>query len=285
LPAETVEKLKSLGYIAYSVAAQPAAAGPLPDPKDRLKVFKTIMRAYLLSSAGLIEQSNPLLEALAVEEPRLYLIPFLQAENFAQARRWTEAERSYLACLKLNPTFEQAIMGLAHLYLLEEGDAQQARPWLELAVQRNPHNFSAYYALGVAARWQKNNEEARRYFLKSVEEKPDYAISQQELGITLVDLKRYQEALGPLSRAEKLGQEDPRLEHYLGTALANVGRFKEATESYQKALKMQPDLTAARLSLAFAYLNLGDRDNARREFNTFCQQSPSQCAQYRNKFE
>ena len=130
-----------------------------------------------------------------------------------------------------------------------------------------------------------NNEEAYRYLLKAAEAKPSIAIFQQELGITLVDLKRFQEALGPLSRAEKLGQEDPRLEHYLGTALANVGRFKEAAESYQKALKMKPDLAPTRLSLAFAYLNLGERDNAKREFRTFCQQSPSQCAQYRNKFE
>jgi arylsulfatase A-like enzyme/Flp pilus assembly protein TadD len=285
LSPETVEKLKSLGYVAFSAPVQPASSGPLADPKDRLKVYKAILRAYLFNSAGQIEESNSLLEAIASEEPRLFLIPFLQAENFARARRWREAERSYLACLKLNPTFEQAVMGLAHLYLLEEGDAQQARPWLELAVHRNPHNFVAYYGLGVAARWEKNNEEAYRYFLKAVEEKPNYANSQKELGITLVDLKRYAEALGPLTRAEELGQEDSRLEHYFGTALANVGRFKEAVNCYQKALKMKPDSAEARLSLAFAYLNLGERADAKREFQTLCQQNHSLCEQYRKQFE
>jgi choline-sulfatase len=285
LSPETIEKLKSLGYVAFSAPVQPASSEPLPDPKDRVKVFREILRVYLLSSAGRVEESNPLLEALAVQEPGLYLIPFLQAENSERARRWREAERYYLACLKLNPTFEQAIMGLAHLYLLEEGDAQQARPWLELAIHRNPHNFIAYYALGVAARWQKNNEEAYRYFLKSVEEKADYAISQQELGITLVDLHRYQEALGYLSRAEQLGLESHRLEHYLGTDLANAGRFREAVNCYQKALKMKPDSAETRLSLAFAYLNLGERDNARREFRALCQQNSSVCEQYRKHFE
>ncbi len=285
LSPETVEKLKSLGYLAFSALVQPASSSPLPDPKDRLKVYQAILRAYLSNSAGHIEESNALLEAIAVEDPHLYLIPFLRAENFARARRWNEAEQSYLACLKLNPTFEQAIMGLAHLYLLEQGDAAQAKPWLELAVHRNPHNFIAYYGLGVAARWERNNNEAYRYFLKAAEEKPDYANSQQELGITLVDLQRYEEALGPLTRAEELGQEDPRLEHYFGTALANVSRFKDAVDHYLKALKMKPDLTETRLSLAFAYLNLGERDDARREFRTFCQQSSSLCQQYRRTFE
>lgn len=283
LSPETVEKLKSLGYLAYSAPVEPASNGPLPDPKDRVNVYKAILRAYLYTSAG-FEESNTLLKSLEAQEPRLHLLPFLEAENFARAHRWKEAEQSFLACLKLNPTFEQAIMGLAHLYM-EEGKSKEARPWLELAVHRNPHNFLAYYALGMAARWEKNQQEAYRYFLKAVGEKPDYAFSQQELGITLVDLQRYQEALNPLSRAEKLGLENPRLEHYLGTALANVGRFKEAVERYQKALKMEPDLAEARLSLAFAYLNLGDRDSAKREFRTLCQQNASMCQQYRKQFE
>jgi arylsulfatase A-like enzyme/Tfp pilus assembly protein PilF len=285
LPPETVEKLRSLGYLAYSAPVQPASAGPLPDPKDRLKVYKAIQRARLLNSVGRSEEANALLETIASEEPHFYLIPFLQAESFAQAHRWDDAERSYQACLKLNPAFEQAIMGLAYLYLRDEADATKAKPWLDLAVHRNPHNITAYYDLGVIARWEKNNQEAYRYFLKAVEENPDYANSQQELGITLVDLMRYEESLGPLSRAESLGQEDPRLDQYFGTALANVGRFKDAVDHYQKALKLRPDFAEARLSLALTYLNLGDRPDATREFRTLCRQNGSLCEQYRQQFE
>jgi arylsulfatase A-like enzyme/Flp pilus assembly protein TadD len=284
LPPETVEKLKSLGYIAYSGAAQPAAAGPLPDPKDHLKVFKAVMRAHALNEAGRYEESNQALEPLASEEPRLFVIPFLKAENLSQTHRWHEAEKSYLDSLKLNPTFDRALMGLARAYMVE-GETEKARPLLELVIHQSPRDIFAIHALGRIARLEGKNEEAYRYLLKAAEAKPSIAIFQQELGITLVDLKRFQEALGPLSRAEKLGQEDPRLEHYLGTALANVGRFKEAVDHYQKALKMKPDLLQARLSLAFAYLNLGERANAKREFNTLCQQRPSLCEQYRKQFE
>jgi arylsulfatase A-like enzyme/Flp pilus assembly protein TadD len=284
LPPETVEKLKSLGYLAYSAPAQPASTAPLQDPKDRLTVFKGVLRAQALSEAGRLEEANRILESIAIEEPHLFVIPFLQAENLAAARHWSEAEKSYLVCLKLNPTFERGLMGLARAYLAE-GEPQQARPWLELVVHQYPRNFLATYALGQVARRKGDNEEAYRYFLKAVEAKPYVGYFQQDLGITLVDLRRYAEALGPLSRAEELGLEDPRLEHYLGTALANVGRFNEAVDHYLKALKMKPDLAEARLSLAFAYLNLGDRAKARREFLTLCQQSPSVCQPYRRSFE
>ena len=285
LPPEAVEKLRSLGYLSYSAPVQAASAGPLPDPKDRLEVYKAIQRARLLNSAGRGEEGNAILETISREEPNFYVIPFLQAENFAQAHRWDSAERSYLACLKLNPAFEQAIMGLANLYLRDEGDAARAKPWLDLAVHRNPHNYAAYYALGVIARSEKNDEEAYHYFLKAVEENTDYANAQQELGIMLVDRKRYEESLGPLSRAESLGQQDPRLEHYFGTALANVGRFKDAVDHYQKALKLKPDFAEARLGLALTYLNLRDRPDATREFRTLCRQDGSLCQQYRQQFQ
>jgi arylsulfatase A-like enzyme/Tfp pilus assembly protein PilF len=285
LPPETVDKLRSLGYLAYSAPVQASSSGPLPDPKDRLKLYKSVQRARQLSSTGRTEEANALLRTLASQEPGFYLIPFLQAEGFAQAQRWDDAERSYLACLKLNPAFDQAIMGLAYIYLRDAPDAAKAKPWLELAVHRNPHNLTAYFDLGIIARWQRNNQEAYGYFLKAVEQNPDYANSQQELGITLVDLHRYEESLDHLSRAEDLGQEDPRLEQYFGTALANTGRNKDALAHYQRALKMKPDFAEARLSLALTYLNLGDRTNATREFSVLCGQNSSLCAQYRQQFE
>jgi choline-sulfatase len=284
LPPETVEKLKSLGYLAYSSGAAPAATGPLPDPKDHLRAYKAVMRAYALNEAGHYEESNQALESVAAEEPHLFAIPFLRAENLSQLHRWHEAEMSYMDSLKLNSTFERALMGLARAYMVQ-GEEEKARPLLELAIRQSPRDIFAVHALGRLARMEGKNEEAYRYLLKAAEAMPSMGTFQQELGITLVDLARYQEALGPLTRAEQLGQEDPRLEYYLGTALANLRRFKEAAGCFQKALKMKPDLAPARLSLAFAYVNLGERDDARREFRTFCQQLPSQCAQYRQSFE
>jgi arylsulfatase A-like enzyme/Flp pilus assembly protein TadD len=285
LAPETLEKLKSLGYVAYSAPAGPAAAtGALPDPKDRLGTFRSILRATDLASLGRLDESNALLKTAASEEPRLYLVPFMLAENAGRAHRWTEAEQQFLVCLKLSPSFQQAVMGLARAYIAQ-GKSEQARPWLELAVHENPHNFLAYHGLGLVARHERQNNEARRHFLKAIEEKPNYAPSHQELGVALVEMQRYTEALGPLTRAAELGPENPVLDNYLGIAYANTGRMGDAVKSYQKALAMKSDYAAARLNLAFAYLKLDDRASATREFRTLCRQSPSLCQQYRGRFE
>ncbi|MBZ5563761.1 MAG: sulfatase-like hydrolase/transferase [Acidobacteriia bacterium] len=284
LSAETLEKLKSLGYVAYSAPAAQGEDSSLPDPKDRLKVFKSILRATDLASAGRLDESNALLRIVAVQEPKLYLAPFLLGENAARARHWEEAQHQFLACLKLNPTFEQAIMGLARADLAE-GKAQDARPWLELALHQNSHNFLAYYGLGLVARQEHRDEDARRYFQSAAHEKPNYAPAQQELGIVLVELRRYGEALGPLEQAAKFGPPNPVLANYLGTAYANTDQLGRAIQSYQTALSLKEDYAAARLNLAFAYLKSGERSRAGREFRTVCRQDEKLCQEFRSQFE
>ena len=284
LPPETLEKLKSLGYLAYSAPATASVpTSGLADPKDRLKVFKSILRATDLASQGRFAASDSLLASLTSEEPKLYLIPFMRGENASRRERWQDAEGSFLACLKLNPSFSQAVMGLARAYLAQS-KSEQAKAMLELALHQNPHNFLAYHGLGLVALREHNLEQARRNFLRAVEEKPNYAPSQQQLGIVLVEMQRYGEALGPLQRAAQLGLEDPVLANYLGTALANTGQPKEGISWYEKALKMKEDYTPARLNLAFAYLKMNDRTNASRQFQKVCQQNASLCQQYRQMF-
>ncbi|MBI4166739.1 MAG: sulfatase-like hydrolase/transferase [Acidobacteria bacterium] len=284
LAPETVEKLKSLGYVAYSAPAAPPPHSGLADPKDRLQTFKSILRATDLAATGRVGESNALLARARAEEPKLYLIPFMLGENAARAERWNDAETQFLACLKLNPTFQQAVMGLARVYIAQ-GKAPAARPWLELALHENPRNFLAWHGLGLAARSEKNLEEARRWFTRAVEEKPSYAPSQQELGIVLVEMQRYREAIGPLRRAAELGPESAIGANYLGTAYTNTNRLQEGIAQYRRALQISQDYAIARLNLAFALLKSGDRTTARREFQTLCQQGSPLCREYRSRFE
>ncbi len=284
LAPETVEKLKSLGYVAYAAPAAPTSTAGLADPKDRLQIFKAILRATDFASLGRVEESNALLAKARAEEPKLYLIPFMLAENAARARRWAEAETQFLACLKLHPSFQQAVMGLARTYIAR-GKGAEARPWLELAIHENPRNFLAYHGLGLVARMAKNPEEARRWFAKAIEEKPNYAPSHQELGIVLVELQRYAEALGPLRHAAEMGLESAVVANHLGTAYTNMNRMEEGIGQYRRALELQNDYAPARLNLAFALQKQGDRAAARREFQVLCAQGSPLCQQFRSRFE
>ena len=283
LSPETVEKLSSLGYIAYSAPVVTQNEGELADPKDRLQIFRSILRAEDLAAAGQIARSDALLNSLRGAEPGLYLIPFMLGENAAKEHRWPDAENHFRACVKLNPGFGQAIMGLARA-TFAEGKLDEARTWLELALSQNPLNFMVYHALGLVAQAQRRGDEAQRDFEKAVEQKPDYAPAQQGLGVALVEAKRYGEALQPLEKAAALGADDPVLFNYLGTAYLNTGQPQKAIQSYRKALTMKSDYKVARLNLAFAYLKIGDHPNGIREYRALCAQDRTMCQQYEKFF-
>jgi choline-sulfatase len=284
LSAETLEKLRSLGYVAYAAPPANGGGGNLADPKDRLGTFKSILRAEDLAAAGKFDRSDALLGSLRSSEPDLYLVPFMLGENALKERHWLDAERELLACLKLNPSFEQAVMGLARVTLAQD-KLDQAHTWLKLAVSQNPRNFLAYFGLGLVAQKQNRTEEARNEFEKSIREKPNYAPSQQALGVMLVETRNYPEALEPLRRASELAEQNPAVWNYLGTAYANTGDSRNALKSYQKALSLKGDYAAARLNLAFAYQRTGDATRARREFGLLCSQDRTLCRQYQKFFQ
>lgn len=281
---ETVEKLRSLGYVAYSAPAISTDEANLADPKDRLQVFKSILEAEDLAAAGHLARSDELLASLRTAEPKLYLIPFMMGENAAKEHRWADAESNLGECLKLNPGFDQAIMAVARA-TFAEGKLESSRTWLELAIHRNPQNFLAYHALGLVAQSEKRMDEAKRDFQKAVELKPDYAPAEQSLGMTSVESRQYEEALKPLEKAASLGDRDAVLFNYLGTAYLNTGSPAKAIESYRKALAAKNDYSAARLNLAFAYLKMGDRTHATNEFRSLCAQDRALCQQYERFFQ
>jgi len=285
LPAETLEKLKSLGYMAYSAPAAPRdARGNLPDPKEKIKTYRAILRAADLAQAGRLNESDQVLRDIAQTETRLYLIPFMLAENAFHEGKLKEAQRQFLNCLKLNPEFSQGIMGAARAYHADHQN-DKAKPLLQLALHQNPQNFLASYALGLIAAEEKQNAEAKRYFQAAIQDKPNYGPAYQGLGIAQVESQDYRAALASLERARALGPVSAVILNYLGIAVAHTSDPRQALELYRQALDQKPDYAAARLNLAFAYLKLGERENAQRHFKILCDSGSNLCQQFRQTFE
>ncbi len=284
LSEATLAKLKSLGYLAYSAPAPLSSPESLPDPKSEIHVYNTILHAQDLSALGRYHQADAILKGIQQKDPSLYLVPFMQAENASRMRNWPEAERQFVACLKLNPHFENAMMGVARAYF-SAGEGLKAEPWLKLALHEKPSNFLAYYMLGLIAERSGRKDEALAQLKKSIQVKSDYEPAEEALGILLVEMQRYAEALGPLERARSLGPVGAHLENFLGTAYSNTNQLARGAASYAEAVRLDPQYGAARLNLAFAYLKMGKRSQGIAEFQELCRQNPSLCQQYRSYFQ
>lgn len=277
--SEAVEKLRSLGYVAYSAPVVSMNDKDRPDPKDHVETFKAALLGEKLAGKNDFEGSDRVLLPLRAKEPDLFFISFRMGENARAEHRLAEAERQLQACLKINPSFDPALISLAQV-TVEEGKPDEARALLEFAISKNPRSYQAYNELGRMARSAWRLDEAQKYLQKAVELNPGDAPSEQNLGMTLIDAQQYKEAVKPLEAAVSLGTNDPQVFYGLATAYLNTHQPKKAIEAARKGLAARGDPAAARLDHVFASLQAGDRQGAMSEFRSACNDDPADCLQY-----
>ncbi|HUP44090.1 MAG TPA: tetratricopeptide repeat protein, partial [Thermoanaerobaculia bacterium] len=144
--------------------------------------------------------------------------------------------------------------------------------------------------------------EAIPLFEQFVRARPDHALAQARLGLSLSQVERYEESVAVLQRAneldptdyqsrnnlalvyEKLGRAElgvapareaaalqpgePLVQNTLGLVLMKAGHLPEAIEHLETAARLQPKLVAAHYNLALAYTEAGRHDRAQRALAT-----------------
>lgn len=287
LDTETLEKLKSLGYVAYR--AGPANHGAdqdrpeAPDPKDKIKTLNRILRASDLSGSQRYTEADQLLTEIEREEPDLYVVPFQKGENLLAWGKPRPAITEFNKALSRNPTFDQAALGLGRAYFLLGQDAQAATAF-ELALHLNERNFLTKVALAKVY-WRQNLLDRAEAELREVtKEHPEFGEAHADLGIILAQARKYSEALPEIQRGIELGSREAIAYNYLGVSQAETGHLPEAMRSYQKAIDIDPQYSAAYLNLALQYRNQGRPAKARTYYQKVCQLSDELCRQFASQF-
>jgi tetratricopeptide (TPR) repeat protein len=128
---------------------------------------------------------------------------------------------------------------------------------------------------------QGNEEEAGRYFFKSIEIDPTYADGYNHLGNIAWRKNDWKQAEGLYQKALKSAESDAkdipeghfwvmfetrpymRALHGLGLSASKQGRFKEAIQIFQKMLRLNPnDNQGVRYLIGPAYHQMGDLEEA-----------------------
>jgi arylsulfatase A-like enzyme/Tfp pilus assembly protein PilF len=269
LNADSLERLRALGYVAYRspVSAEALATG-LPDPKSKLSEFNAILEAADAFRANNFSAGRALLSEVEKKDPGMYVAAFMLAEAWARQEKWDEATAAFQRCLKANPDFDQAMTGLAHA-LFKQGDSEGATAWVEKAIAHNPQNYRAWYELG-ALQSKMNSPSAESAYEKSVSIQPNFALGWRELGVLQARQQKYDVAAKSLSTAIELGVNDPKVFNFLGIAYSHTNRQAKAIETYREAIKMDPQLAEAHLNLAYSYEQLHQTTLSRKEYQEAC---------------
>lgn len=263
---EVLEKLRSLGYVAYH--APVSANTKLADPKDKLPVFHDILRATDEIQLGNAAAARSLLAAAQQKEPQLYLIPFLLGEAASHEAEWKEAEKQFGRAAALNPGFEQARLGLARALGLQ-GKSAEARDLIRTLLSANPQNFRVWFLLAQIEA-HSDPRSSREALNKVIAIQPNFAPAYRDRGLLSVREETYVSASEDLSRAADMGLHDVLTYNSLGICYSRMNRLDDAVESYRRAIAANPGYAQAHLNLGFAYERMNQTELKKKEYAEAC---------------
>ena len=276
LSPDAQEKLRTLGYFGFRAAVSPESLKQgLADPKDKLWEFNTILKAEDAFQLKQDDQAEALLTDVQQKDPQIYVIPFLLGESALRRQNWEKAAEQLQRCLGLNPNFDNAMTGLARA-LAKLGRVDEAKSWLNKALQSNPQNYRAWYQTGLLDAGS-DPAAAQSAYEKTIAIQPNFSAGQRELGMFLFQQKNYAAAAPHLEKAIGLGVEDARLHNFLGICYNRTNRTLKAVREFQHAIELDPKLAEAHLNLAFAHQLLHHAKAAHEEYAAACKLDEAFC--------
>ncbi|MEM6735709.1 MAG: tetratricopeptide repeat protein [Bacteroidota bacterium] len=126
-----------------------------------------------------------------------------------------EAEKFYLLALDNSESSEDALCNLGILKS-RQGDMTRSIDYLTQCLKRNPRHFEAHYNLGNVYSELGNLDLAKIHYEISAEIEPDYPNSFYNLGLVLISMKRYQDAIECINKYIRLA---PCSEHQAANEL------------------------------------------------------------------
>src|SRR5580704_2677149 len=276
LSPDAQEKLRALGYFGFraAVSAESLKQG-LADPKDKLWEFNSILKAEDAFQRKEDDQAEALLTEVQQKDPQSYVIPFLLGESALRRQDWEHAADQLQRCLTLNPNFDNAMTGLARA-LAKLGRADEAKNWLNKALQSNPQNYRAWYQMGLLDAGS-DPAAALSAYEKTITIQPNFSAGQRELGMLLFQQKNYAASAPHLEKTIKLGLEDARLHNFLGICYNRTNRTLKAVREFQRAIELDPKLAEAHLNLAHAHQLLHHAKAAHEEYAAACKLDATFC--------
>ncbi len=302
LDRETIERLRSLGYLAGGLSS----SGPAPtaDPKEMIWVPMAVTRAQELAAESRVAEALSAVDSVLARHPETSLARQLRALYLTRLGRAGEAVAAYQKALvdcgdcpeklKLMQGYIYALLGATrHDEALRQArslvDAYPREPWLHLllgeALLANgdvegartavieerkvlPHDPAPLLTLATIEKSAGRMAEAERALRDALRLRADDPDTQVQLAQLLIDTNRPADGNAILDRVLAASPLHPGANFHRAEALRRAGRKEEAILSYRTALAAQPGDPLLLHRLGNTYLDLNRLDEARGCFET-----------------
>ena len=209
------------------------------------------------------------------------------AEANAQAREMLEK------AVELDPGFSLAVSHLSRSHAVAyanrwsespQHSLEQAVTLARRAVELDEANPHAYFAVGAAAFWSKQLDQACAAAQKCIAIEPSFAEGYGILAVTLIYMGRPLAARDALEKGMRL---DPHYRdiylHFVGQVHFALAEYEQAADAFRRRLVRKPESDISRALLASTYGHLGKLDESRAEWKRLLEVNPHYSLEDRRK--
>ena len=234
--AETIERLRSLGYIGGGSAAVREKYTDADDPKRLVEIEQMLTRGNDALRAGRAQEAAGIFRAVIEKRPdtedayrRLALIHW-------RSGRAADAIATLELALRNGVTQSEVRIRLGQ-YLAQSGQPAKAIALLQDTPGSDP---DALIALGNAYTIAGRYAEGAAAFRRLIAADPANAIAYENLGMAQFQAKDVKGAEASLRRAIEIDPSLAGAYTALGVVLATTGRTPDAVDAWKKALALDP---------------------------------------------
>ena len=184
---------------------------------------------------------DPALERLIAIENRgqAVMLRYLKGDEIAQDRNdFLEGFQAYSEALRLAPDSVYAASRQKFFegrLAIEDGDWQQARSLLEIAIRLDPGSPAAYNALGIGYLEQALYTEASAAFKDAIQRAPYWPYPRHNLALSYAQEGSYERAIQTYKQAMTAAPNHSYLPYNLGLLYERMNRMSDAKESLAAA--------------------------------------------------
>jgi tetratricopeptide (TPR) repeat protein len=269
---ETLERLRSLGYVGGGAAPPRETYTEADDPKRLIELEQKMTRAADALREGHLDDAIGLLQSVIAARPDTEDAYRKLALVYWRSGRPQDAIATLESALKNGITQIEVRIKLAQ-YLAESGQTRRAVELLE-AFANAEGDPDALIALGNAYQLAGRSDEAVRTFRRLLQLDPRNGLAHQNIGIVQLQAKDYAAAEMSLRQSLVLDPSLAGAHTALGVLLASTNRPNEAIESWKRAVELDGTDFNALFNLTVNLASAGRHDEARAYGERFIASAP-----------
>lgn len=274
LHPSVIERLQSLGYVAYSRGDPLGPPLVRADPKDKLGVYSKILEGLALANRSEPASAARVLEEVLREAPEATSARMILGVQYEKLGDYGKASRQFARALADDPASGLASFNLAQS-CARLGKIDEAISWYQRTLEIDPSYSMAHTALGIIYRngqqWRQAIEECQKALISG----PDSAAHYNLSGIYAIQ-GQLDQALKEAEEAVRLQPNQAEYHGMLGSVHLLRKQMPEAERAYLHAIELNPGSVPALVNLAKVYVQTGQLEKGRFRLEQALKLDPNQ---------